>query len=132
MDIQELVTNMCKEKRKRQSSHITIIHAGQFNSDSPIGNFIFFFFSFLRMLLHLLFKSWSITLYPTLKGLGMFWSHSILISCKRHHVQKPHYLWKTWCKNPVITSKILQTSLTFNPVFFSSPFDLVESENFEF
>ena len=49
MDIQELVTNMCKEKRKRrkrQSSHITIIHAELFNSNSPIGNFIFFFFLF--------------------------------------------------------------------------------------
>ena len=54
-----------------------------------------------------------------LRAWKCFWSHSILISCKRHHVRKPHYLLKTWCKNPVITSKILQTSLTFNLSFFS-------------
>ena len=44
------------------------------------------------------------------------------------------FFFKTWCKIPVITSKIIQISLTFNLVFFGSSFDLVTSEiyNFEF
>ena len=84
METTELVTNMCKEKRRRrQWSHTTIICSGLFNSDSPRGNFLFFFF---------IFKCYCICfsnqgqqfLYPTFKGLGMFWSHSIRTSCKMY------------------------------------------------
>ena len=149
METIELVTNMCKEKRRRrQWSHTTIICSGLFNSDSPRGNFLFFFF---------IFKCYCICfsnqgqqfLYPTFKGLGMFWSHSIRTSCKMfcsHLVsvnlnimqkvsctQVPLLLKKkTWCKIPVITSKIMQISLTFNLVFFGSPFNLVTSEIYNF
>ena len=83
-------------------------------------------------------------LFPTLKGIVMFWSLSIRTSCKMFF---PHKVWfninirqkasctkapllikKKWFKSPVITTKMLRTSLTFDLVFFSILFDLVTYE----
>ena len=137
---------MSKEKRRRrrrQWSHITIVCSMQFNSGSPIGNFIFFFFFFWCYCICFLVHA-QLLLFPSLQGLGMFWSHSIRTSCK---IFFPHLVWfnlnirrKASCtkapllikkkrfKCPIITSKMLQTSLTFDLAVFNSPFDLVTCE----
>ena len=131
-----------KRRRRRQWSHITIFCFMQFNYDSPIGNFIFFFFfvrcyciCFLihaRLLYFHPFRAWEyfgpIQSEHNAKYSFFIWFDLILTSGKRLHVQNPHYLQKKWFKSPIITSKMPQTSLTFDLVFFNSPFDLVTYE----